>query len=243
MSVGWDHKVAGDLAEFFCRQLPGRAETAWEHSFCSAWQMGCMLLDEMGYATETDWGAVPVSEPRLPDVLPRRDDCCVAFMKLGSQNGLIEYYGPESTALFGIRPAHGLYGATPDPEFRALLIRLGLIRNGAWTVDAVPVLWRDWPYEWPDVDFSESPDLVVAARQAVISIPAYTREDLDRALSWDNLDIRRYLTEGVVHRSWRYPEGWLPKMPGEPAALEIFHDPLSSWIAQHVFDAISEWRR
>ena len=74
----------------FIVALPGQG---WQHSFISAYQMGCELLAALGRAEETDWGAIP--HPRLPATLPRWDDTCAVILGLAEQSDLLSCRRPD----------------------------------------------------------------------------------------------------------------------------------------------------
>ena len=94
MVSDWTTEVIG----FLSRNVPvfdgGRG---WASQALSAYQMGCLALVALGQADDTDWGASPRKDPRVPDVLPRWDDVCVAVLKLAAQQGQLAYRLPDGS--------------------------------------------------------------------------------------------------------------------------------------------------
>jgi len=53
---------------------------SWDHTFTSAYQMSCKALAALGYAEETDWGAVPLKGPSVPSL--RKDSQMLADLRV-----------------------------------------------------------------------------------------------------------------------------------------------------------------
>jgi pellino len=128
------------VAEYLITYTPAAAGEL-DHSYLSAWQMSCEALEALGYATETARGALLHPAPVLPAVLPRWDDACCVALSVAVQTVRIRLRHRRSD------PTDETGPKTADPETSALLARLGLISDGAWTDAAVPVLWRTAPEE------------------------------------------------------------------------------------------------
>ncbi|MEM7488954.1 MAG: hypothetical protein AAF390_07490 [Pseudomonadota bacterium] len=139
---GWPEAASA----FLRAHLPWDAdEGVWDHAFISAYQMGIEALAALGQAAATDWGAVPVPDPHLPEVLPRWDDVAVAVLGLAGQQKLLTYRRWDGSPLpprkdhFVIVPldalppqtpniaaAHGLGPALADPPMSATARALGI---------------------------------------------------------------------------------------------------------------------
>lgn len=226
-----NRQMAEQTGEFLKRHFPRDLDGSWPHSFISAWQMACELLDALGYARETPWGAIPFNPPVLPEVLPRRDDVCVTLLKVGEQGGLIDFFH-ESDAPCNIRSAPGLGSAMAHPDLLSLFEALEVVSDGAWSESAEMLLWRNWPYEWPELRLDFDPRILSAAAAAGKAMPEDVRADLEAAAAHSDPLIRYFFAVGVFHRRWRIGEGWLGD--GGPRALDIFHDPLASLICRLV---------
>ncbi len=161
----WSNLVISYLRQAIPQRKPGE----WDHAFISAYQMGVMALVALGEAEETKRGAVALTRPTLPDMLPRWDDTCCAILSLMSQLGDIRYRNMDGTLYeppskknqFIVRTKKPL--PIPDPNITAghncgpalaahhvleLLEVLGLIHKGRWTSEAELVLWRKQPVAW-----------------------------------------------------------------------------------------------
>jgi hypothetical protein len=128
----WTAEVIGFLA----RNLPAsRYRVGWEHNFLSAYQMGCMALAALGQAKKTVDGAVPLENPRLPQVLPRWDDVCVAVLWLADQQDMLiflpdgDYLGDgDAPRLRMSLLENSVYDASPLPS-RILALRRASARQ------------------------------------------------------------------------------------------------------------------
>ncbi|WP_223850327.1 hypothetical protein [Paracoccus yeei] len=190
---------------------PGGEE--WDHMFTTAYQFGCDALIALGHAEETGRGARALLRPRLPELLPRWDDICVAVLSLASQCGLLSYRlpdgreSPEAAAWWGrredeimpppnIMAAHGLGPAWAAPQVLPVLRALGLVESGRWAAAAESVLWRKEPPEW-DLDISADPRFRTALERAITEMPADIRRELDRLATITEADV----TEGLIRRA------------------------------------------
>ncbi len=170
----------------------------WDHSFSSAFQMGCEALAKLGYARETEWGAVPLDAPRRPAVLPRWDDICVAVLYLASQRNELSYRlldgslpppkkeqfvvtlvgGPPLPSV-NINRSNGLGCAHADDKVLKVLGALGLFGTNTWTKKAELLFWRVQPKTW-DMSISTDPRFVDALAKACETMPADIRDELTR---------------------------------------------------------------
>jgi hypothetical protein len=180
----------------------------WEHSCSSAYQMGCEALAKLGCARETEWGAVPLDEPKRPAVLPRWDDICVAVINLASQRRELSYRLPNGslpppkkgqfviTQLGGpplpevnVKSSNGLGCAHADEKTLKIFSALGLYEAGTWTNCAELIFWREQPKAW-DMAISTDPRFVDALANACETIPADIRDELARLTVITDADIQ-----------------------------------------------------
>ncbi len=203
------------VIRFIAANLPvlDRKGEEWDHMFTTAYRFGCEALVALGQAEETGRGARPLAHPRLPEILPRWDDICVAVLSLAHQCGLLSYRlpdgceSPEAAAWWGrrkgeimpppnIMAAYGLGPAWAAPEVLPVLRALGLIEAGQWAAAAEPVLWRKEPPEWR-LDIAADPRFQLALDRAVNEMPADIRRELDRLVTITEADV----TEGLIRRA------------------------------------------
>ncbi|MDQ6433828.1 hypothetical protein RB623_07145 [Mesorhizobium sp. LHD-90] len=180
---------------------------SWDHTFTSAYEMSCEALAALGYAEETDRGAVPLKDPRLPEVLPRWDDVCAVVLKLADQRGQLRYRLPDGNVppvkvrgfviravvvapppAANINAAEGLGPAYAMPDVQSVLQALGLVSNGMWTTIAETICWRDQPREWGG-DFTSDRRFVAAIKRAANSMPEDIRDEMDRLAAITESDI------------------------------------------------------
>ncbi|MBV0893491.1 hypothetical protein KTN05_16980 [Paracoccus sp. Z118] len=103
-SAGWPDSVIA----FIRQNLPGDGMAhGWDHRHITAYQIGCEALAALGQAVETGRGARPLAHPRLPEVLPRWDDICVAVLKLARQQDLLSYRLPDGRRYPNTPPGSG----------------------------------------------------------------------------------------------------------------------------------------
>ncbi|WP_299154884.1 hypothetical protein [uncultured Tateyamaria sp.] len=170
----------------------------WEHSFSSAFQMGCEALAKLGYARETERGAVPLDAPKRPAVLPRWDDICVAVLYLASQQNELSYrlhdgslpppkkgqfvvtrIGGPSLPNVNINSSNGLGCAHAYEKVRKVLGVLGLFETNTWTKRAELIFWRVQPKTW-NMTISTDPRFVDALVEACETMPADIGDELSR---------------------------------------------------------------
>jgi hypothetical protein len=178
---------------------------SWDHSCTSAYQMSCEALAALGYAEETDRGAIPLKTPALPEILPRWDDVCVVVLKLADQRGQLQYRLQDGTVLrpkgltwsirgapppptANINAAKGLGPAYAMPDVQSVLQALGLVGNGTWTKIAETICWRDQPREW-DIDFASDPRFIAATDAAANAMPGDIRDEMDRLAAITESDV------------------------------------------------------
>lgn len=195
---GW----TGAAARFFAAHLPpGEGpEEGWAHKAVSACEMATEALAALGAAEARPWGAARLDPPVPPARPPRRDDVCVAVLRLAIQQRLLEWRQADGSprkprkAAGGfvvtpaspssppprpnILPARGLGPARAAPEAVAVMAALGLLsRDGRWTAAAEPILWRVGGPGWlrdPEAD----PRFARALGTALESMPAEIAADI-----------------------------------------------------------------
>jgi hypothetical protein len=193
---------SADVIDFLSRNLPRLdAGEGWDHMFCTAYQIGCEALVALGQADETCRGAIPRNNAPLPDELPRWDDLCVSVLRLAAQQSLLSYRLPDgnvprsdggwiinpirSPPPPNIAAAQGLGPARATPEVLSVLQALGLLAEGHWTEVAETVLWRD---QW-GMDVTSDPRFSDAVEQAVATMPADIRVEMDKLVSITDADV------------------------------------------------------
>ncbi|MDH2327970.1 hypothetical protein QCN27_13955 [Cereibacter sp. SYSU M97828] len=219
-------ELVSEIADFIMANLDRHSDGTYGHSFVSAQETACELLEALGYVERTEWGAVPLSSPRLPATLPRHDDTCVVVLALADQQGLISFLADRDDPTKNIGPNATFGAARADDELIPLLNRLGIIsKEGAWMPGTEPILWRCWPYEWPTLDFSMNPIVTAAVTEACLVQPSAISAMLADANQHSEHVISDFYGQWVVVRHWRIEEGWLP-CP-DPPTIGIFHDAVS----------------
>ena len=195
---------AAEIIDFLSRNLPrDDEEEGWNDMALTAYQIGCEALVALGQADKTRRGAIPRKNARLPEELPRWDDLCVSVLRLAAQQKLLSYHRPDGSVpplpkggfhiyriggpsppprLPNIGAANGLGPAFATPEVLSLLRALGLLAEGRWTEIAETVFWRDWPEEW-EMDFTSDPRFSAAVEQALATIPADIRTEMDKLVT------------------------------------------------------------
>jgi hypothetical protein len=209
---------SGEVIDFLARNLPtnGPGE-GWHDMAMTAYQIGCEALVALGQAEGTGWGAVPRASPRLPPVLPRWDDVCVAVLWLAHQQNMLGYRlrdgsvpPPRGGGGFvlirmeappppapNIAAAHGLGPARAAPEVVSALEALGLVAQGRWTSAAETVLWRGQPEAWK-LDVSSDPRFVEAVEQALVTMPDDVRAEMDRLTVITDEDVAAAIVRGAA---------------------------------------------
>lgn len=226
-----DAGLVDTIVDFVERRLLPHSCSDYAHDHTSAGELGCELLEALGHARRTLWGADRLDHPVPPDVLPRWDDTCLAVLSVAARDHLFgsgEYPFVTRTVIHR-DPFGRSYAATA--EVLCLLERLGAVEGGSWTADAEPVLWRHLDLLDPLPAFDGVPRLVALADRSVATQPEDVVRDIAPARSQDTLFLRRLHVMDVVARRWRYPEGWLPRDGSEPRPLYVHHDALALWMA------------
>jgi len=226
------------VVEFISIALPRDQAGNWEHLHIGAYEIACELLVKLGCAMDNGTGAIPVAEPKSPEVFPRWDDVATLVVWVAAQSGLIGYRHlpgaknrPKSVDLerSNIRAAHGLGPAFLEgPAFPAFQ-SLGLILGGCWTEAAETVLWRDDPAEW-ELDFARDRRFLQALDVAIATLP----DEIDEKIK-QHAEIRE---EQIVE--------WLELAHSTPGISRTRDDALKSlrfW-SEHILDGYFErhWR-
>lgn len=174
VSTDW----VGPAIEFFLSILPRTPTGNWEHLHIAAYQLACQALEALGHAIVVDGGAIPVSMPILPAVLPRWDDIATAVVWAASQSRLLRYRklwetgsakGPTGRRRPNIRPGYGCPPAFLAGKAFSAFQALGLILDCRWTPAAETILWRDSPYE-AGMNFAKDHRFIEALDAALTSL-------------------------------------------------------------------------
>lgn len=179
-----------------------------EHSCSSAYQMGCEALAKLGYARETEWGAVPLDEPKWPAVLPRWDDICVAVIYLATQRHELSFrladgslpppkegqfvvtrIGGPPLPEINVKSSNGLGCAYADEKILKVLSALGLFKANTWTKSAELIFWRVQPKTW-EMAISTDPRFVDVLTNTCETIPTDIRDELARLTVITDADIQ-----------------------------------------------------
>jgi hypothetical protein len=188
----------------------------WDHMFSTSYQIACMALVALGEAEETKWGAIPLLQPRLPDVLPFWEDIAVAVLWLARQRNLLTYRQmdgslppprgggfvmqrigdpplppPNILAGPGSGPARGAETVLP------VLEALGLLWDGRWTADAECILWRGMPAAW-GLRFETDQRFLVAVESAVATMPGALGEEIDRLMRISAAEVAEGVARSVA---------------------------------------------
>lgn len=195
--------------EYLSNALPlAQDGKGWQHSCLSAYEMGCEALAKLGYARETEWGAVPLDEPKRPAVLPRWDDTCVAVINLARQcrelsfrlsdgslpppkkgGFVVTRIGGPHVPKANVKSSNGLGCAHADEKILNVLSALGLYEASTWTKRAELVFWRVQPKTW-GMAISTDPRFVDALASACETIPDDIRDELARLTVITDADIQ-----------------------------------------------------
>jgi hypothetical protein len=199
---------APGVIDFLSNNLPEHGDSdGWYHKSSTAYQIGCEALAALGYATETEWGAIPITNPVLPDVLPRWDDICIAVLGLAGQQNKLTYLLADgsrqpSTSGFVVIPStdqkhtsHPTISSTAslgpahaEADTLAVLHALRLVDNSQWSEHAETVLWREQPRAW-DLDVLTDPRFEAAVERAFGTIPDDVREEISKLVVISSNDI------------------------------------------------------
>ncbi len=207
-----------EVIDFLARSLTTlEAGEGWHDMAMTAYQIGCEALVALGQAEGTGWGAVPRASPRLPPVLPRWDDVCVAVLWLAHQQNMLGYRlrdgsvpPPRGGGGFvlirmeappppapNIAAAHGLGPVRAAPEIVLVLEALGLVTQRNWTSTAETVLWRGQPEAWK-LDVSSDPRFVKAVEQALVTMTDDVRAEMDRLAVITDEDVVAAIVLGAA---------------------------------------------
>lgn len=208
---------AAAVAEFLVGHTPG-ANGELEHSYISAWQMACDLLEALGHAEATDRGAWLLSSPHRPACLPRWDDTCCVVLKTAIQSGKLDLRYRQSM------PDDTTGPATAAPETAKILDLLGLTQDRSWSDAATVVLWRVAPGEVPPPDDAA---FLAQVDQAVATMP----EDIEAQIreicaEHESPTMRAHLIDWIFFENWRWGDGWLVD-ERQGSVIGVFHDPLA----------------
>ncbi|ARM89503.1 hypothetical protein RHEC894_CH03229 [Rhizobium sp. CIAT894] len=217
-AAGW----AADVVDFLSRNIPrDDREQGWNDMALTAYQIGCEALVALGQADETNWGAIPRKNARLPLELPRWDDLCVSVLRLAAQQRLLSYRRPDGSAPLptggwlvcrigeppppppNIAAANGLGAAFATPEILSVLRALGLLAEGCWTEIAEAVFWRDWPGEW-EMSFTSDSRFSDAIEQALATVPADIRTEMDKSVTITDAQVAAEMQRSAAAvEEWR----------------------------------------
>ena len=196
-------------AEFLSENLPRATDRpGWNDMASTAYQIGCMSLARLGFADKTEWGAIPKDYPKRPEILPRWDDICISVLWLADQQNKLSYRLPDGSvppSRIGnglvivrkdappplspnIAARFGLGPALAQPEVERLLGQLGLVADGAWTEEAVLVLWRTSPKNWA-LDYASDSRFLDAVQKAVASVPDEVASEISKLTDITDSDI------------------------------------------------------
>ncbi|WP_157033245.1 hypothetical protein [Loktanella sp. S4079] len=178
----------------------------------TAYQIGCTALVKLGYAIETEWGAIEKELPELPAVFPRWDDICIAVLWLAKQqnqlsfrqpdgsvppvqfaNGLVlQRMGENTTPPPNISGALGLGPAHCTPETFTVLEQLDLVAEGTWTRGSVSILWRTSPMQW-QLDFQTNERFLTAVQSTIATIPSDIAGQIARLIKIEKTQIDEHI--------------------------------------------------
>lgn len=226
------------VVEFVSNALPRNQAGHWEHLHIGAYEIACELLVKLECAIDNGTGAIPVAEPKMPEVIPRWDDVATLVIWVAAQSGYIGFRHfpgargrPISVGLApaNIRAAHGCGPAFLADEAFPAFQSVGLILGGSWTDVAETVLWRDNPSEW-GLAFTGDRRFLRACDLAVATVPEEIAEKIKR-----HAEIRE---EQIIE--------WLDLAHSAPGISRNREDALKSlrfW-SEHILDGIFEthWR-
>ncbi|WP_295537324.1 hypothetical protein [uncultured Thioclava sp.] len=204
---GW----APVVIDFLSNNLPRDGDRGgWNHKFSTAYQIGCEALVALGYAEETDWGAVPLANSMFPNPLPRWDDICVAVLGLAEQQNKLSYRladGSKQPTRVGwsgftiVPPTEQRQSPVPNiaskevlspahaaSDLLPVLLKLGLIIDGCWADHAETVLWREQPRAWA-LNVSNDPRFVNSMHEAVDTLPNDVRDKIESLVVISDQDI------------------------------------------------------
>ncbi|WP_425404441.1 hypothetical protein [Hwanghaeella sp.] len=207
----WPEPVITFLKDHLPQAMDG---SGWEDHSSSAYQMGCLALVALGQAVESDRGATALTNPSLPNTLPRWDDICVTVLWLASHWGKLNFRLPDgsvprsehNTGTFTIQrigappppppnifAGKGIRPARATPEVLYVLEGLGLVgETGLWADQAETVLWRYHPRNWGD-EVTSDLRYLSAIEQAVETLPGDIREPISRLTTVSDGDVDEWM--------------------------------------------------
>ncbi|WP_211095323.1 hypothetical protein [Yoonia maricola] len=167
-----------------------------------------MSLVKLGFADTTEWGAIPKDHPERPETLPRWDDICISVLWLAAQQNKLSYRLQDGSVLPrrigngfvmvrkdapppatpNIAARFGLGPALAQSEVERLLDQLGLVADGAWTKEAVFVLWRTSPKSWA-LDYTSDKRFLDSVQKAVASVPDEFASEISKLIVITDDDI------------------------------------------------------
>jgi hypothetical protein len=227
----------GPVVDFISRAMPRGSDGNWEHLCITSLELGCELLVRLGRATDMiGWGAMPVAEPRSPNLPLRWDDVATIVIAVAAQMSFLGFRAfpgtrnnPANLLRPNIRATNGCGPAYLDPAGFAVFRSLGLIADGSWTEAAETVLWRECPEKW-SIDFTLDRRFLCALDFAVATLPADVASEIDRVVTITEKDIENWLAIPERHRNG-------PKT-GEDAVKA-----LQSWAQRYLNDVfVRRWR-
>ncbi|MDO5643988.1 MAG: hypothetical protein Q4G26_16560 [Paracoccus sp. (in: a-proteobacteria)] len=209
-------------AQFVASVLPWHEPDGyWYHKYISAYQMGCVLMEAIGYAKVSDWGAVPIDEPPLPRLLPRWDDAAVILLKLAEQDTFLGHRGRGNRS--------------SEQQF---LQALGLRDGDTWSDAAQPVLWRA-DLEGDVLPFRDQPLFLETVERSKRIIP----EKIRRAVEAAGARRSRYSKhtawqlDWIFNDNWRLGDGWLDEADAG-RVLSVYYDPVAVAAREMIFGTV-----
>lgn len=207
----------------------------WHDMHNTAYQIACEAMAALGHAEETEWGARPVPEPRLPYEMPRWDDICVAVIKMARQLHFISYRYPDDQApptrinhgltlpqptqpSSNIAAASGRGPAYAAPELVPILEALNLVEGGKWTASAELILWREQPEEW-QLEIATDPRFCAAVDHASMTVPVDIRGEMDKQTTFTEADVVRLMARQKPRHGKLLAEAGPHTSPPSPLAL------------------------
>ncbi|MDM9628561.1 hypothetical protein QTL95_21925 [Rhizobium sp. S152] len=136
------------VAEFLSYNIPYDAVLGWLHLNQSEFISGCDALIALGQALETEWGARPRRFPEFPNPPPHWDDMCAAVIQVATKTKQLRFQPLDvSSSELGaedddrlsmdvIAAAHDLRAAFATVNLCPVLVALGLIEGGHWSLAA-----------------------------------------------------------------------------------------------------------
>ena len=144
---------ARPVAEFLSYNIPYDEVVGWLHLSKKEFMVGCEALIALGQARETEWGASPLRFPEYPSPLPRWDDICAVVIRVATKTRQLAFQPSDISSEAGlvnvdlssmdaIAAANGIRAAFVTVNLYPVLIALGLVEGGHWSVVAKAVRQR-----------------------------------------------------------------------------------------------------